>query len=172
MRSESDELIDFSTFMSLQKVIEWLGAYEFLPPLNFFKLMGQQVCRDKSSLVAVCESVLFLITGFNERSFNTVNSDVQFNHFWNRIQKLKYFLFFSDFDADIHGTYTGRCCHKSVATLSSSCTFGTILSIRLGFKTRKYAQTWQRNTAGLQSSECCKSRDSTLFGQRLAKFTH
>lgn len=65
-----NSLIHFSL---LQKVIELLGAYEFLPPLDFFKLMGQQVCRDASPFIAVCESALFLITGFNEPNLNAVN---------------------------------------------------------------------------------------------------
>lgn len=49
-----------------------LGAFEFLPSIDFFKLIGQQICRDTSPLIAICESVLFLITGFNERNLNAV----------------------------------------------------------------------------------------------------
>lgn len=67
--------------LTLQKAIEFLGAYEFLPPLYFFKLMGQQVCRDTSPLIAVCESILFLITGFNERNLNAVRFDLHVNQF-------------------------------------------------------------------------------------------
>lgn len=49
-----------------------LGAYEFLPTLDIFTLLGQQICRDTSPFIGLCESVLFLITGFNERNLNAV----------------------------------------------------------------------------------------------------
>lgn len=50
-----------------------LGVYEFLPNLDLFKLIGQQLCRDTSPFIAICENVLFLIVGFNERNLNAVS---------------------------------------------------------------------------------------------------
>lgn len=50
-----------------------LGVYEFLPNLDLFKLIGQQLCRDTSPFIALCENILFLIVGFNERNLNAVS---------------------------------------------------------------------------------------------------
>lgn len=60
-------------FFLPQSVAEVLGAYEILPSMDFFKLIGQQLCRDTSPIIAICESVLFLITGFNEKNLNAVS---------------------------------------------------------------------------------------------------
>lgn len=62
-----------------------VGAFEFLPSSDLFKLLGQQLCRDTSPAIALCESVLFLITGFNERNLNAVSTfDWSFNgDSWN-----------------------------------------------------------------------------------------
>lgn len=57
----------------MQKTVEMLGFYEFLPNLDLFKLIGQQLCRDTSPFIAICENVLFLIVGFNERNLNAVS---------------------------------------------------------------------------------------------------
>lgn len=57
----------------LMRVAEVLGAYEILPSIDFFKLIGQNLCRDTSPVIAICESVLFLITGFNEQNLNAVS---------------------------------------------------------------------------------------------------
>lgn len=57
----------------LQRATSMLGAYEILPSLDFFKAIGQQICRDTSPFIVLCESVLFLITGFNERNLNAVS---------------------------------------------------------------------------------------------------
>lgn len=51
-----------------------LGAYEILPTIDFFTAIGQQLCRDTSPFIVLCESVLFLITGFNERNLNAVST--------------------------------------------------------------------------------------------------
>lgn len=59
-------------FLNRQTVAEVLGVFEFLPSIDFFKMIGQQFCRENSPIIAVCESVLFLITGFNEKNLNAV----------------------------------------------------------------------------------------------------
>lgn len=64
---------DIIELFTSQNVAEVLGAYEILPSMDFFKLIGQQLCRDTSPIIAICESVLFLITGFNERNLNAVS---------------------------------------------------------------------------------------------------
>lgn len=59
---------------AIQRLAEVLGIYEFLPSMDFFKIIGQQLCRDTNPIIAICESVLFLITGFNERNLNAVSA--------------------------------------------------------------------------------------------------
>lgn len=58
---------------AIKRIAEMFGIYELLPSMDVFKLLGQQVCRDNNPIIAICESVLFLITGFNERNLNSVS---------------------------------------------------------------------------------------------------
>lgn len=58
----------------IQQIAAIFGAYELLPSINIFKILGHQLCRDTSPFIVLCESVLFLLTGFNERNLNAVSN--------------------------------------------------------------------------------------------------
>lgn len=59
--------------IALQRLTNLIAAYEFLPNIDLFKLIGQQFCRDTAPTIVLCESILFLITGFNEKNLNAVS---------------------------------------------------------------------------------------------------
>lgn len=125
---------------AIRTIADVLGIFEFLPTMDFFKTIGQQLCRDTSPIIAICESVLFLITGFNERNLNAVsafrNTKREIDVFHSNQLKL-FSFFFADFVPSVFESYTGRCGDISTGALSARSSIGTILSIRLG-PTRKH----------------------------------
>lgn len=40
-----------------------LGIDEFLPSNDFYDLIGQEECKENTTTILVCESILFLICG-------------------------------------------------------------------------------------------------------------
>lgn len=40
-----------------------LGIDEFLPSNDFYDLIGQEQCKENTTSIVVCESILFLICG-------------------------------------------------------------------------------------------------------------
>lgn len=50
-------LFDVKTIANL------LGVDEFLPSSELFDLLGQQACKENSTSIYVCDSILFLICG-------------------------------------------------------------------------------------------------------------
>ena len=67
MDSPIKYLAPFSS--SIEKIIAYLGGGEFLPSNFIMDFLASYVC-DSSSLEIACESVLFLLCGFDEAQLN------------------------------------------------------------------------------------------------------
>lgn len=63
-----------SSIFMLQRVSDTLlGAFEFMPSSELLALIGQNLCRATTPIVALCKSVLFLACGFNAKNLNSVS---------------------------------------------------------------------------------------------------
>lgn len=56
---------------SLQRLMELIGMYEFVPTPEVVKIFERLVCADGAITQPLCSNMLFLIAGFNKQQFNT-----------------------------------------------------------------------------------------------------
>lgn len=56
-----------------------LGAYEFLPTMEFLQIAGQSLCRDEAIFQELCANVLFLLGGYNSEQLNRVTRSLKTN---------------------------------------------------------------------------------------------
>jgi len=64
----------------LEDILNFLGAYEFLPSTALMEFLGATLCHQYSPIQAICSNVLFLVAGFNTDQLNTTMLPVILGH--------------------------------------------------------------------------------------------
>lgn len=54
----------------LDFIFKLVGAHEFLPNNDFFKMAGQIICNEKAITQVLCSNIIFLLTGYNSEQLN------------------------------------------------------------------------------------------------------